>query len=514
MLFNSLDFIFVFLPVVLAGYFVLGGWSDRAAKVWLCLASFVFYAWLTPAFLILLIASIAFNYTVSLLIARSRGRGRDLFLAIGVAGDLAALAYFKYAAWVLAELIGLGAPLHPLTGIVLPLGISFFTFTQIGYLIDVKDEIAKERGLINYVLFVTFFPHLIAGPILHNREVMPQFAERDVARFRMDHVVIGLTVFLLGLFKKTVIADGVAPTVAAGFNGAGHLSVAAAWVTILSFACQLYFDFSGYSDMAIGLARMFNVKFPLNFNSPYKAQNIADFWQRWHMTLTRYLNAYLYNTLAMPLLRTVMRIYPRAKDPEKKLGGFVLAVALPTFWTMTLAGIWHGAGGQFVIFGLLHATFITVYRFWSTFGRKRRRFKKGQPIDLAERFEIALSVLITLVCVAAADVFFRAANVGQAMQLLSSAVGLSHHGLIAPQEVKALAAPAGALVALLGIIWWCPNIYQILGDASPALATMKARAPAWLTWRLRPGWAVGAGLVGAGAIMAIGRASQFLYFQF
>jgi hypothetical protein len=232
------------------------------------------------------------------------------------------------------------------------------------------------------------------------------------------------------------------------------------------------------------------------------------------MTLTRYLNAYLYNQMAMPMLRFVDRVYPGVSNPEKTWGGFALAVAIPTFWTMTLAGVWHGAGGQFVIFGLLHSTYITVYRFWSTFGRKRRRFKKGEPIDLAERFEIALSVLITVICVAVADVFFRAANTHEALSLLKSAVGAGPLGDLAPGDLRVLAPSALLIVGLYAAMWFCPNIYQIFGAASPALANPKEKAPAWLIWRPTPIWSAALGVIGFVAVLAIGRASQFLYFQF
>lgn len=512
MLFNSAEFLFAFMPLSLLGYFLLGRMGGPASRAWLCVASLAFYAWWNPAFLIILVCSILFNYGISILIGRSDGRARTGWLAVGTTVNLIALAYYKYAGWLVSVLIGAGLPITPLSEILLPLGISFFTFTQIGYLIDVKEGVAKERGFLNYVLFVTFFPHLIAGPILHHREIMPQFADRTIDRFDRGHFSIGLTVFLLGLFKKTIIADGLSPIVAAGYAQGGSIDATTAWITILAYVAQLYFDFSGYSDMAIGIARMFNVRFPLNFNSPYKAQNISDFWQRWHMTLTRYLNAYLYNPVAIPMTRKLLTGAPKGTNPLATLRGFLLTIAVPTFWTMTLAGIWHGAGTQFLIFGLLHATFITVYRMWATWGPKRRKFRKGEPIDLRERLTIAGAVLLTMLCWAVSDVFFRAPDMASAFLMLKAAAGLHVPAMAVPNPD--LVRQVSLLVLLFAMMWFCPNVYEIMGPDSPALGKLKTVAPRWLQWRPSVGWAMSVGLVGVVAIVAIGRTTEFLYFQF
>jgi alginate O-acetyltransferase complex protein AlgI len=511
MLFNSPDFLFGFLPLSLLGYYLLGKLGGLVSRAWLCVAGLAFYTWWEPAFLIVLLCSILFNFGVSLLIGRAQGHARGLWLALGVAGNLGALGYYKYAAWLVSVLIGAGLPLSPLTGIMLPLGISFFTFTQIGYLIDVREDVAKERGFINYVLFVTFFPHLIAGPILHHREIMPQFADRAIDRFDVRHFAVGLSLFMAGLFKKTVIADGLAPMVAAGYGQGAAIGPATAWLTALAYVAQLYFDFSGYSDMAVGIARMFNVKFPLNFNSPLKAQNMGDFWQRWHMTLTRYLNAYLYNPVAMPLTRRVIAAAPGVKNPFATPRGFLLTVAIPTFWTMTLAGIWHGAGAQFVIFGLLHSAYITIYRGWTTFGPKRRTFRKGQPIDLRERVRIVGAVLLTSLCWTVSLVFFRSPDVPSALAVLRAMIGLGTGEAVGLDGAWIEAA----IVALLfGVMWLAPNVYEILGEDSPALAKLKTLAPERLRWRPTTGWALATGAIGAVAVVAIGRTTEFLYFQF
>ena len=289
MLFNSYAFLFVFLPVALGGFIFAGRFSRPIAGVWLIVCSFVFYGWWNPAFCFVLAASILFNYAISLLLVRTEGSPRrcNIILVIGIALNLAALVYFKYLAWLVGLLDEAFAAGFDVPNIVLPLGISFFTFTQIGYLVDCATGVARDRNPLNYVLFVTFFPHLIAGPILHNQDIMPQFASPATYRWSSTNAAVGSGIFVLGLLKKGVLADHAGIGVAEAFAHPDGLSLFAAWQASLSYSLQLYFDFSGYSDMAIGIARMFNVTLPLNFNSPYKATSVIDYWQRWHMNLTR-----------------------------------------------------------------------------------------------------------------------------------------------------------------------------------------------------------------------------------
>ncbi|HEX5328002.1 MAG TPA: MBOAT family O-acyltransferase, partial [Acetobacteraceae bacterium] len=285
MLFNSYVFVLAFLPVALGGFFLTARAGRTAGALWLIGASLVFYGWWKPAFLPLLVLSITLNFAAARAIgaADRRRRLQGALLAAAIAANLSTLFYFKYLAWVLGACgITIAAP-------TLPLGISFFTFTQIGFLIDCRLGLARDRSILSYALFVTFFPHLIAGPILHNREIMPQFTAAATFRASAENIAAGLAIFLIGLLKKCLLADPLAAIVAAGFGDPGALALAGAWQAALSYSLQLYFDFSGYSDMAIGLARMFNLRFPANFNSPYKAQSVIDYWQRWHMTLTRYL---------------------------------------------------------------------------------------------------------------------------------------------------------------------------------------------------------------------------------
>ena len=359
MLFNSYLFLFIFLPVTLAVYYALGPLNVRLAALWLCLTSLVFYGWWNPQFVVLLAGSIAFNYLVSQLILHNAARPRlqGLIVGLGVGADLALLFHYKYFVTLLNFLNDLGMTAATVDDIILPLGISFFTFTQIGYLLDCKAGVVKERSLLSYVLFVTFFPHLIAGPILHHKEMMPQFAQPENYRFKAENLSVGAILFVIGLAKKVLLADGIAPYADAGFAAPGELQFFGSWGASLCYALQLYFDFSGYSDMALGLAKMFGIRFPLNFNSPYKAGNIIEFWARWHMTLTRYITAYLYYPVAVAVNQwRTNRNLPVGSAGLKTAGGFAGSIALPTLFTMTLAGVWHGAGFQFVVFGLPRAT--------------------------------------------------------------------------------------------------------------------------------------------------------------
>ena len=299
MLFNSPHFLFVFLPVSMLGFHLLGRYGRRAVIAWLSLVSLLFYAVWNPPYVVLLLGSIAVNYLCASAIASaaegSALRGRLLFG--GVTLNLLVLFYFKYLfkAILLLDFVHL-ADLHP-HPILLPLGISFFTFTQISYLVDLAQGQAQRQDFLSYLLFVTFFPHLIAGPILHHKEMMPQFQKSNSFMLHSADVSLGLTWFLLGLAKKVLIADNLMGFADTTFNHAGSLTSASAITGLIAYTMQLYFDFSGYSDMAIGLARIFSIQFPLNFDSPYKSTSVTEFWQRWHITLTRYITLYLYNPI-------------------------------------------------------------------------------------------------------------------------------------------------------------------------------------------------------------------------
>lgn len=527
MLFNSYLFLLLFLPVALGGYYLLGAVRLRWAALWLCGVSFVFYGWWNPRFVVLLAGSILFNYLVSLLVVgcADRPRRRWWAVAIGIGCNLALLFYYKYFATLLDVLQGWGLGHGKVDDILLPLGISFFTFTQIGYLLDCSAGTVKKPDLLNHTLFVTFFPHLIAGPVLHHKEMMPQFAEPQNYRFRAENLSIGGTLFVIGLAKKVLLADSIAPYADAGFAAPGDLDFWGAWAASLSYAMQLYFDFSGYSDMALGLSKMFGIRFPLNFNSPYKAPSIIEYWARWHMTLTRYLTAYLYYPMAMRVSRwRSRRGLPVGTAGSRTAGGFALMIALPTVYTMGLAGIWHGAGLQFLLYGLLHAGYLCVNHAWRIL--TAGRIAPTRP--WARWLWRSTCVLLTLVAVMVAFAFFRAATVDDASALLRGMLGL--HGfadidasLQALHAADALGAwhlaigrhlQALHLVLLLAIVWLAPNSHQILGRFSPALAKVQEAPQRWLRWRPSIAWLAVTLVLLFLCLTHLHRETRFLYFQF
>ncbi|HQC94968.1 MAG TPA: MBOAT family protein [Aquabacterium sp.] len=402
MLFNSYEFLFGFLPLVL-GVFMLLSWRGqvRLAAAWLALGSVLFYGWWSPRYVLLLLASITANYwlgqTIAARVQQGGARSARRPLQAGIAVNLALLCYYKYANFFLdaAQTLS-GVPL-PAFDVILPIGISFFTFTQIAFLVDCHEGKVRESDPVHYLLFVTYFPHLIAGPVLHHAEMMPQFARRDTYRWDTRNVAIGATFFAMGLVKKVVLADGIQPYVAPVFDQGVQPDLVTAWGGALAYTLQLYFDFSGYSDMAVGLSRMFNVQLPFNFDSPYRASNISEFWRRWHMTLSRFLRDYLYIPLG-----------------GNRHGDLRRHVNLMT--TMLLGGLWHGAGWTFVIWGGLHGLYLVVNHGWSAWAA---HLGWRGPTWLTRPLAHAL----TLIAVVIAWVFFRAHTVDDALRVLRGMAG-------------------------------------------------------------------------------------------
>jgi alginate O-acetyltransferase complex protein AlgI len=521
-LFNSDTFIFAFLPAVLLGYYLLGAAGRPAAAVWLIAASFLFYGWWNPAYVLLLAISVTLNYLCALAIVATAAwpRRQTAILTAGIALNLSALFYYKYLFALLHLLHVSGSVSTYAEQVVLPLGISFFTFTQIGYLIDCRQGVAKERGVTDYFLFVTFFPHLIAGPILHHSEIMPQFAQRQTYRFRSENLSVGLTIFVIGLAKKVLFADSLAMTADAGFAHPEGLRLLGAWSTVLSYSLQLYFDFSGYSDMAIGVARMFGVQFPLNFNSPYKARCIIDFWQRWHMTLTRYITLYLYNPVVLWITRErVARGYGISRRATATAGGFGSMIVLPTFFTMGLAGIWHGAGFQFLIYGLLHGCYLSINHAWRVFGPRMLQ----APRSLLASASVAISqVLLTYVAVLIGQIFFRALSTGSALTLLAEIAGLHGidlHGADLPAvDIRASHAQllhAARLAGLFAVAWLLPNTQQIMARYSPTISKFDQGSERVWRWQPTVAWGVAVALLLVATLAGrLGDPARFLYFQF
>jgi D-alanyl-lipoteichoic acid acyltransferase DltB (MBOAT superfamily) len=478
MLFNSYPFIFVFLPIALAGYFWLGRSGNLAPVVWLALASLAFYSVSNWQFVGLLLASVAFNYFIGwMLIARQlRPATRFAVLTAGVAGDLVVLGTFKYAGFFAANLNALFS-----TGIVvnilLPVGISFYTFTQIAFLLDAYRGNVARYGLPHYALFVTYFPHLIAGPILHHKDMIPQFENARTKRPDPHLILCGVIIFAIGLFKKTCLADGIQPLVAPAF-GANTPSFDQAWIGALAYTFQLYFDFSGYSDMAIGISLMFGIFLPLNFNSPYKASSIIDFWRRWHMTLSQFLRDYLYIPLGGNRHGSVLRY-------------------VNLMITMLLGGLWHGAAWTFVAWGALHGGYLCINHAWSNYGPA-----------VAPRFAGAANAaafVLTFVSVVVAWVFFRADSISSATFVLSR--------MADPTTVvfgRGEIANALFIAVYAAIAWGTPNTQAIMGyDHKNRIVGEN------INGRLRrPGFLTAAAAALAFGVLGISQHSEFIYFRF
>jgi alginate O-acetyltransferase complex protein AlgI len=397
MTFSSWQFILLFLPTSFFVYF----WLNRrrliiAGKVWLVVVSLFFYAYWDIKYLPLILGSIFLNFAIGTGLAQAHERSlrevqksrhrinRKVVLATGVTANLLLLGYYKYTDFVLGNVNVVFGTSFTLPHILLPLAISFFTFTQIVYLVDSYRGETAEYDLLNYALFVTFFPHLIAGPIVHHRQIMPQFASRWTLALRYSNILKGLFIFSIGLFKKAVIADSFAVWASLGFDSGKPLGFFAAWATSLSYSLQLYFDFSGYCDMAIGASLLFNIWLPINFNSPYKALNIQDFWRRWHITLSSFLRDYLYIPLG------------GNRHGENR-------TYFNLFITFVLGGLWHGATWMFVIWGAMHGVALVIHRLWSGLER---------PMPVVPAW------ILTFTFVNIAWVFFRAKTLDDASRVL------------------------------------------------------------------------------------------------
>ncbi|MEO8812430.1 MAG: MBOAT family O-acyltransferase [Caulobacteraceae bacterium] len=519
MLFNSFVFIFAFLPLALAAAFAVSRWRAAGMKLALVILSLAFYAWAGPRQLPLLVASLAFNFAVGELIRRALKAGRSgtvaALLAVGVAADVALLVWFKYARFAAVNLdsaFGLGIPAPH---VVFLLAISFFTFQEIAYLVDTARGETTRTGALDFALFFTFFPKLIAGPIVRWREMVPQQQGRRFGALHGRDLMVGLVMFAMGLFKKTVIADTLSPYVNQLFTAAaghGDPTFAAAWLAAIAFTFQVYFDFSGYSDMAIGLGRMFGLKLPLNFHSPFRAPSIIDYWRRWHMTLQRFVVTYIFQPLSLPLNRMAARrglaVWP----------AFFLAIGAPIFLTFVVLGVWHGAGWTFAVFGVMHGVYVVVNEAWRERGkrvrRKRRRGGLATPAPgRAERFGYHA---LTLLAVIVANVMFRCLTVGDAVSMWKGMAGLAGFAGPVPGLDWGLAA---ALALSVVLVFFLPNTQQIMGAWDPAFnwREWKTAAPPPIAWRWKPS---AAGIVFAGAALFFGvmfiQSGQavFLYFNF
>ena len=408
MLFNSYEFIFVFLPISFFVYFYLNHKRlTVASKAWLVLTSLFFYSWWNIAYLPLILISILFNYTISRTISghsenKSISISKKSLLVFGLVFNIGLLAYFKYMDFFIENTNKvLGSDIE-LLHIALPLAISFFTLQQIAFLVDSYEGLVKEKNFLDYTIFVTFFPQLIAGPIVHHKEMMPQFVSEKNKIKNYNNIAMGLLIFSIGLFKKVVIADTFAISATTGFDTATSLNFFAAWATSFSYTFQMYFDFSGYTDMAIGAALLFNIKLPQNFNSPYKATGMIDFWKRWHMTLTNFITTYIYT----PIIKSFDKL-----TFQKAMFATVI--------TFLIAGLWHGASWMFVIWGGLHGFGVVINHYWKKYKIKMNKI---------------LAWFITFNFINITFVFFRAKELDDAMKVLSSMFSLNN--IVLPDKLE------------------------------------------------------------------------------
>lgn len=528
MLFNSFGFIFLFLPVVAVGFFQLGRINHAYAAAWLALASLFFYGYWNPVYVTLLLGSVICNYAFGLWIAKAGVRHehghKKRLLFVAVCSNLLLLGYYKYANFFLGNINAIAGTHFTLGEIILPLGISFFTFTQISFLVDTYHGKVKEYNFIHYLLFVTYFPHLIAGPVLHHKEMMPQFSLPSTYRFSYENLSVGLTIFFIGLFKKVIIADGIAvyvgPVFAAPAAGV-QLTFIDAWGGVLCYTLQLYFDFSGYSDMAIGLSRIFGVTLPLNFNSPFKSVSIIEFWQRWHISLTKYIREYLYTPITLAGTRIGI-----GKPAWVEI---LCNLVIPTIAIFLILGLWHGASWNYVIFGSMHGVMLVINHLW----RKRGFWlsdKKAPP-----RFIVrALAWAATFFSVNLAFVMFRSDSIATATSIFKGIFCIN--GFVLPdawllkwgmfgQWMAAHGMPFGATSGLIGggainwiwilmlIVLLSPNTQQIMQHFKPALG-VTTMAATRLAWRPTYKAAVLVWLLGFIAVINLNKQSVFLYFQF
>lgn len=414
MLFNSKIFLFAFLPVTLALFFIIGRTSILFARLWLIFASLFFYAWWNPPYVLLLLASATFNYWVGQTLQNDglkKNGSRKLLLCFGLTFNVILLGYFKYFSFIIGIVTGLSGHKAADLDIVLPLAISFYTFQKVAYLVDSYLGKINEKSYLNYILFVSFFPQLIAGPIVHWSEVFPQFRDSRTYRVNGENVADGMTIFIIGLTKKVVLADEFARYANAGFNSAADgsvLTLVPAWLAALAYTLQLYFDFSGYSDMAIGLSRMFNVILPINFNSPYKATNIIEFWRRWHMTLSRFLRDYVYIPLG-----------GNRAGLARRYANLLL--------TMVIGGLWHGAAWTFVLWGALHGFYLLANYGWRSISGGIKGGRVG----------VACSHALTLSAVIIAWVLFRSNDAAAALRIYEGMIG--YNGAVLPEQILVFA---------------------------------------------------------------------------
>ena len=518
MIFSSYIFVLGFLPITIYLYYVTGNkFGGRPAVSILVIASIVYYGWWNPAFTWIILISILFNYSLGTILSKdtASGQARKMVLIVGVFANLGGLGYFKYANFLTDAVNGTFGSDFTLERITLPLAISFFTFQQIAYIVDSYRGLVRESNFLSYCLFVTFFPQLIAGPIVHHKEMMPQFATSVSRRVTARNLSIGMTMFSIGLFKKLLIADNLSGFADNVFELAANndVTVLEAWLGALAYTGQIYFDFSAYSDMAIGVARIFGIRLPVNFLSPYKAASIIDFWRRWHMTLSRFLRDYVYFSLG-----------GNRKGPSRRLVNIML--------TMLIGGLWHGAAWTFVFWGGLHGAFLIINHGW-------RDLRSRLGLTRPSSFGLLTGQAMTFVCVTIAWVFFRAPTFDVAFGIVKGMFGFN--GLVLPGSFESRLGGMATALADLGIAfgnpgafttmgalyvgsalmiaWFLPNTYEIMRRYQPILQSAEilkeiSFAARFIRWTPTLVWAVYVAALLLISLVYMGGHQKFLYFDF
>ena len=483
MSFSSYSFVFLFLPLTVAVYWGLFRFRKHAAVTgWLLLTSTVFYACGSLKSLLIILPSVFLDFAIArifLSLAASRVKERAAVIGFGISANVLFLAYFKYGEFLSDPISSILGHSDGLAASFLPLGISFLTFQKIAFLCDIFAGQIQKIRLSEYLLFALFFPRTVAGPIVHYKEVMPQFKEVKSEQAALN-ISVGFCLFSIGLFKKCIIADGIASYVGRAFDlgvGADPVPFFDAWTGVLAYTLQLYFDFSGYSDMALGTARMLGIRLPMNFNSPLKASSVVEFWGRWHITLTRFLTWYVYIPLVRRTTRNrVVQRKPLLRGQKSTPGAVASLIAVPTGVTMLISGVWHGVGWQFIVWGLLHGMYLTINQAWRLW---RPRFWSNQKSY--DRIMNPLGVVLTLGSVVLGLVLFRADSVSNALSIVAGMVGL--HG-VAPLGAQVLShagysfdwtvvwqpwGPFKWILPLFGVVLFCPNSLELMRQFDPAL---------------------------------------------
>jgi D-alanyl-lipoteichoic acid acyltransferase DltB (MBOAT superfamily) len=484
MLFNSYAFIFAFLPIALLGYYLLARWNDKAAKIWMIAASFYFYSYWSLKNLPILLTSIGVNYLLNRLLHQElKGVSRQTLFRLGLFFNVGLLGFFKYADFAIWNVNWiLQSKIEPLS-LALPLGISFFTLQQVGLLVDCYEGLTKEESIIDYAFFVSFFPQLVSGPIVHYSHFMPQAQKKENQHFQLNNFTLGVLLFTLGLMKKVLVAETFAVWAKPAFDEMPSPDLLAAWKASLSYTFQLYFDFSGYTDMALGIGHMFNLSLPQNFNSPFRSRSIIEFWSRWHITLSQFINSYLFT----PIVRAM---------PEINFRNTMIA----TFLAMFIAGVWHGAGWTFVVYGALHGAGLVINH-W----RKKKKKKKFSP---------ALAVFVTFNFVNVTFVVFRSKTLAASLKMFKGMLGLN--GVIVPRIGVKSVGPLAQYGFKMGTYLYPADYLYLVTMLVTFYVVMKGRNS--LEWEkdFSPTVRVGI-LCGLGfglCLFGMNRITEFIYFNF